>query len=154
MRTEDQGVLVDRGSGVRVKFDLNPEIFQDEKTTELASIGIPGMSHPKMQFTGGGERMLSFSIFLHYGATGDVPGAIRTLQSWQYPEYSGGRLTKPPAKLLLVFGDTWPDEQWALRSCSVTRQRFNKDLACTFAEVAVELVQIIETSVDAREVRG
>ena len=153
-RTENAGAIVEVETGRRVEFDLNPEPIEDEKETEFASIPIPGMSHPKIQFTGGGERVLSFSVFLHYGATGDVPSAIRQLQAWQYAEYSNGRLTKGPPRLLVVFGSTWPDEPWVIRSCRVTRQRFDKQLNCVYAEAAIELIQFIDESIDAKDVRG
>ena len=153
-RTENAGAIVDVETGRRVEFDLNPEPIEDTKETEFAGIAIPGMSHPKIQFTGGGERRLSFTVVLHYGATDDVPSKIRQLQSWQYAEYSGGRLTKGPSRLLVVFGDTWPDEQWVMTSCNVTCQRFDKKLGCIYAEVAIELLQFITDSVDAKDVRG
>ncbi|MDR1977937.1 MAG: hypothetical protein LBQ42_04310 [Synergistaceae bacterium] len=151
-RTEELMRIADLDTGARVVFQLNPEFFQDDKTTEFASIGIPGMSHPRIQYTGGGERTLSFSAFLHSGATEDVPAGIRLLQSWLYAEYRSGRLTKAPHRLLVIFGETWSDEQWVLRSCSVLRKRFDKQLSCVFAEVALELVQIIDESVDFGEV--
>ncbi|MDR2087586.1 MAG: hypothetical protein LBP72_10530, partial [Dysgonamonadaceae bacterium] len=153
-RTEELMRIADLDTGARVVFHLNPEMFQDDKTTEFASIGIPGMSHPRIQYTGGGERTLSFSAFVHSGMTEDVPAGIRLLQSWQYAEYQNGRLIKAPHRLLIIFGDTWPDEQWVLRSCSVTRKRFDKQLNCVFAEIALEFVQIIEESVDFKEVGG
>ena len=154
MKTETSGALVDTESADRITFNINPESFEDSKSTELAEIQIPGMSHPRLQFSNGSTRTLSFSVILHYGATKDVPKAIRLLQSWLYPEYDGGHLKKAPAKLLLVFGDTWPDEQWVMRSCNVTRQRFDKELNCSFAEVAIELVEFIEKSRDTNEVRA
>ncbi len=151
--TENLGALIDTESAARITFDLNPDSFVDNKSTEFAEIAIPGMSHPRLQFTNGSSRTLSFIIYLHYGATIYVPTAIRTLQSWLYPDYDGGHIKKPPSRLLLVFGDTWPDEQWVMRACNVKRQRFNKELACTFAEVAIELVEYIEKSRSADEVR-
>ena len=151
-RTEDPGRIVDLDTGERIVFQLNPESFQDDKTTEFAGIGIPGMSHPRIQYTGGGERTLSFSAFIHSGVTEDVPGGIRLLQSWQYAEYRNGRLTRAPHRLLIMFGDTWQDEQWVMRSCSVFRKRFDKKLTCVFAEVAMEFVQYVKESVDFREV--
>ena len=152
MRTENQGAIVDVDTGARVTFDINPESFEDSKETELVKIPIPGMSHPKLQYVGGGERTLSFTVILHYGATPDVPAAIRTLQAWLYPECTNNRLTRGPSKLLFVFGDTWPDEQWILTSCRVTRNRFNKNLECVFAEVELQLTQYIEDSVDTKDV--
>lgn len=152
--TENLGALVDTEDGVRITFDLNPNSFQDEKSTELAEIQIPGMSNPRLQFSNGGTRSISFSIPLHHGATDDVPSAIRILQSWLYPEYEGGHLKKAPSRLLLVFGDTWPDELWVMRSCNVTRQRFDKELNCIYAEVAIELVEYIDQSRNATEVRA
>ena len=83
-----------------------------------------------------------------------MPKAIRTLQAWLYPEYDAGRLRKAPARLLLVFGDTWPDERWVMTNCNVERQRFDKELNCTFAEVSIELAEYIEQSRSASGVRA
>ena len=151
--TENLGALVDTESATRITFDINPDTFEDSKNNELAEILIPGMSHPRLQFTNGSTRTLSFTVYLHYGATEDVPKAIRILQAWLYPEYDGGHLKKAPSRLLLVFGDTWPDEQWIMRSCNITRQRFDKELNCTFAEADIELVEYIQQSRGADEVR-
>ena len=152
--TENLGALVDTENAARITFDINPDSFEDSKNTEFAEIPIPGMSHPRLQFTNGSSRTVSFTIYLHYGATEDVPKAIRTLQAWLYPEYDGGHLKKAPSRLLLVFGDTWPDELWVMRMCNITRQRFDKELNCTFAEAAIELVEYIDQSRSTDEVRA
>ena len=152
--TENSGALVDSETADRITFDFNPESFEDNKSTDFAEINIPGMSHPRLQFTNGSSRTLSFSVSLHYGATDDVPKAIRMLQSWLYPEYEGGHLKKPPAKLLLIFGDTWPDELWVMSSCNITRKSFDKELNCTVAEAAIELTEYIDNSRGADEVRA
>ena len=151
--TENLGALVDTESAERITFDINPDSFTDSKSNDFAEIPIPGMSHPRLQFTNGSTRTLSFTLYLHYGATDDVPKAIRLLQSWLYPEYDSGHLKKAPSRLLLIFGDTWPDEQWVMQSCNITRKQFDKELNCTFAEVSVELAEYIEQSRDANEVR-
>lgn len=152
--TENLGALVDSESAARITFDINPDTFEDTKSNELAEVPIPGMSHPRLQFTNGSSRTLSFTIYLHYGTTSDVPKAIRTLQSWLYPEYDGGHLKRAPSRLLLVFGDTWPDELWVMRTCNITRKQFDKQLNCTFAEASIELTEYIDTSRDANEVRA
>ena len=152
--TENLGALVDTENAARITFDINPDSFEDSKNTEFAEIPIPGMSHPRLQFTNGSSRTVSFTIYLHYGATEDVPKAIRTLQAWLYPEYESGHLKKAPSRLLLVFGDTWPDELWVMRMCNITRQRFGKELNCTFAEAAIELVEYIDQSRSTDEVRA
>ena len=56
-------------------------------------------------------------------------------------------------KLLLTFGDTWPDEKWILRSCNINRQRFDKNLKCIFVEISVELVEYIENSKSSNDIR-
>ena len=154
MRTEDWGALIDTESAARITFDINPESFEDSKDTEFAEIQIPGMSHPRLQFANGNKRTLSFTVFIHYGVTDDVPAAIKLLQSWLYPIYDGGHLKQAPSRLLLVFGDTWPDELWVMQSCNITRKRFDKELNCIFAEAAIELAEYIDTSRDANEVRS
>ena len=151
--TENYGSLVDTESGWRVDFDMNPESFEDDKSTEIAEIKIPGMSHPRLQFTHGASRTVKFSLYLHYGATDDIIETLNLLQSWLYAEYEGGRLSKPPAKLMLVFGGTWSDELWVMKSCKVVHRKFSKELDCIFAQVSIELVEYIETSRDAKEFR-
>ncbi len=151
--TEKKGALVDSDNATRIDFNINPESFQDNKSLNLSEINIPGMSHPRLQFANGSSRVLSFSLFLHYGATKDVPNAIKILQSWLYPEYENGKLTKTPPKLLLVFGDTWADEKWILRSCNITRQRFDKDLKCILAEISIELIEYIEDSKSSKDIK-
>ena len=81
--------------------------------------------------------MLSFTIYLHKGAGEDVPTAIKLLRSWLYAEYSEGKLSEPPKKLLIVFGDTWPDELWLLRSMRITRTR----LTCSSRRLANSLAK-------------
>ena len=153
MRTENWGALIDTESAARITFDINPESFEDSKSTEFAEIQIPGMSHPRLQFTNGATRTLSFTVFIHYGVTDDVPSAIKHLQSWLYPIYDGGHLKQAPSRLLLLFGETWPDELWVMKSCNITRKRFDKELNCIFAEASIELVEYIDNSKDANEVR-
>lgn len=40
-----------------------------------------------------------------------------------------------------------------MRTCNITRQRFDKELNCTFAEASIELVEYIEQRRDVNEVR-
>ena len=153
-RTEDVAALVNVKTGDRFLFRFNPEPIQDTKENNIAEINIPGMSHPRLQFANGGNRTLSFTAIFHYGNEGEnVPYSISTLLSWLYPEYEGERLTSAPPKLKLVFGDTWQDQIWIMKSCNITRQRFDKTLKCTVAQANIELVEFIEKSIDMYEVQ-
>jgi hypothetical protein len=153
MGTELTGAMVDVDDGTRLEWGLNPEGFEDSDSTEFAKINIPGMSHPRIQFTGGSERKLSFVVPLHYSQT-DVARDIRTLRSWLYSEYSGGRLVRAPHRLLVQFGETWQGEKWVMENCAVSYRRFDKEGNPTMADVSVTLVEYIETSKGIGEVRG
>jgi hypothetical protein len=153
MGSEIAGALVDLDDGTRLEWSFNPESFEDSDSVNFAKIDIPGMSHPRIQFTGGGERSLSFVIPLHYSQT-DVGKEIKILRSWLYSEYSGGRLTKAPHRLLVQFGETWQGEKWVMESCGVAYKRFDKDGNPISAEVSVTLIEYIEESKGMGEVRG
>jgi hypothetical protein len=153
MGIELAGAMVDLDDGARLEWGFNPEGFDDSDSANFARVGIPGMSHPRMQFTGGGERTLSFVVPLHYSQT-DVARDIRTLRSWLYGEYSGGRLVKAPHRLLVQFGGTWQGEKWLMESCAVSYRRFDKGGEPIMADVSVTLVEYIETSRGIGEVRG
>ena len=152
-RTEISGALVDLDDGTRLEWSFNPEGFTDSDSTKFAKISIPGMSHPRIQFTGGGERFLSFVLPLHYSRT-DVPKDIRTLRGWLYSRYAEGKLKKAPHRLLVQFGETWQNEKWVMESCDVEYLRFDKDGKAIYAMVSVQLTEYIETSRSIEEVRG
>lgn len=154
MSGEQLAQIVDLDTGDRFRFAANPEMFQDEKTTAFAQIEIPGMSHPKTQFTGGGERCVTFTARLHSGSYEDVQSEVRKLQAWMYADYEGGRLSRAPHKLLLNVGGTWSAEKWVMRSCAAVYRRFDKNLSLVYAEATMEFLQLIETSVSYGEVRG
>ena len=153
-RTEDVAALVNVKSGERFMFHFNPEPIQDSKENNIAEINIPGMSHPRLQFTNGGNRTLSFTAFFHYGVEGkEVPYSVSVLQSWLYPEYDGERMTSAPPKLKLVYGETWQDQKWIMKSCRITRQRFDKELKCILAQADIELIEFVDKSIDMRDVQ-
>ena len=153
-KTEEKGSIAEVDTGERIMFTLNPESIEDRKATDYASVGIPGMSHPRYQFTGGGERELSFKIYLHKGAGEDVPTALKLLRSWLYAEYSDGKLVEAPKKLLIIFGDSWPDETWLLKSMHITHNKFDRELNSIYAEVALEFIEYIDESVGMEDVRS
>ena len=151
---EESGAIAEVDSGDIIHFKLNPESIEDSKDTEFASMAIPGMSHPRYQFTGGGERTLSFTIYLHKATGEDVPTAIKLLRSWLYADYSEGKLSEPPKKLLIVFGDSWPDEVWLLRSMRITHNKLDKTLNSIYAEAELEFIEYIEQSVSREDVKA
>ncbi len=153
-RTETTGMLVDVDDGSRLEWEFNPESFVDSDEANFARIGIPGMSHPRIQFSSGGERTLSFVLRLHYSRNKDVAAAIRKLRSWLYAEYSGGRLAKAPHRLLVQYGGNWEDEKWVLTKVAVGYQRFDREGNPLLSDVAVELLEYIEESRGMREVAG
>jgi hypothetical protein len=152
-RTEVSGAIVDLDDGTRLEWGFNPEEFTDEDSTRYAKIYIPGMSHPRIQFTGGGERTLSFVLPLHYSRS-DVPQDMRILRSWKYGEYSGGRLIKAPHRLLVQFGETWMEEKWLLEQCQFQIKRMDKQGKPLFTLASMRLIEYIDTSRGMREVRG
>lgn len=153
-RTEQAGAFVDFETGDRVEWSCNPENFADSDSTDYARHSIPGMSGPKHQFSCGGARTLSFTLRLHYGMENDVEAAIKKLRAWLYGEYEKKKLKKGPHRILVSFGNNWPDEKWLMTSVDVQGRMYDKALTCIAAEVSVTLEEYTESSRGRREVMG
>lgn len=150
------GALVDFETGDRMEWDLNPETFSDSDSTQFASLNVPGMSHPRIQFSAGGERTLSFVLPLHYGAlrgSRTVAQSVDLLRSWQYGDYDNTFLTAAPHRLLVCFGDRWRDEKWVMTQCNIEYVRFDKEGVPLYAQAEISLTEYIETSRSREEVR-
>lgn len=153
---EQAGALVDFDTTERMEWDLNPEEFTDTDGANFAGIEVPGMSHPRLQFAGGAERTLTFTLPLHYGALRDsrtVAQSIDLLRSWLYADYDRTLMTAPPHRLLVCFGDRWQNEKWVMTQCEINYVRFDKDGAPLHATAAITLTEYIETSRSREEVR-
>ena len=110
-------------------FQYWPESLTDSESPRYATKEVPGASHPLYQWTGGGEREISFtatftcevdedspsSLAANPGGalllpsaryTVDVKAAVAKLKTYIRGEYSQGALnqaTKPPKRLYLVL---------------------------------------------------
>jgi hypothetical protein len=151
-KTEMSGAFIDFEDGKRVDWSCNPEMFSDNDSTDFAEHSIPGMSGPKLQFSSGGTRLLSFTLRLHYAMEANVDAAIKTLRAWLYGDYSGGKLTAAPHHLLVSFGDSWPNEKWVMQNVEVLGRLYDKNLKTLAADVSVTLQEYIETSRGRKEI--
>ena len=62
-------------TGERVPFMFNPPTIRDQQSVSFPDQSVPGMSHPVIQYAGGGPRLISFELYLdgdrgHLGRTG------------------------------------------------------------------------------------
>lgn len=158
MYEPEKGYLVDVETGEKLVFQFNPEALDDTKETDYATIDVPGMSHPKVQFTSGGARSVAFTLRLYKTDQSEqVEGQIRWLQSLQYPEYDeDGYLVAGPHRVLFVFGTMFTgNSKFVVKNVKPHyTNMFTPELAVRYAEVSVELLECIEESVDYRDVRG
>ena len=91
--------LVDAETGQRLKFQHNPNDIVEEKSTALAAIKIPGLSHPRYQYVAGEPRKISFLLLFFKGA---IEESVDWLRSLLYPEHAESRyqsLVKAPSNV-------------------------------------------------------
>ena len=62
-----KGYLVDADTGERLEFQYNPNSISDEKSTDYATIKIPGMSNPRYQYVAGEPRRIAVKVELFKG---------------------------------------------------------------------------------------
>ncbi len=98
------GYLVDLANNERLEFQYNPSTISDSKSTEYATIKIPGMSHPRYQYVSGGPRQINFKLELFMK---EVKKNVDWIWALQYPEHEGTMLKNAPHRVLLVVGDLY-----------------------------------------------
>ena len=146
------GYLVDVATRESLEFQYNPDEITDEKSTDFASIKVPGLSHPRYQYVAGEARKISFRLSLFKGP---VREKAAWLQSLLYPEHAKTMLRNAPHKVLFFFGDLYPGVTCIVRSVRVRYfHMFDSDtLLPQHAEVDLTLEEIVAKSVDYRKVR-
>jgi hypothetical protein len=150
---EIKGYLVDAETRERLEFQYNPGEIGDDKAAHFADLKVPGISHPKHQFISGGNRRITFKLFLFKG---DVKQRVAWLQSLLYPEHSGAMLKSSPHRVIFIFGELYPGVVCLVRRVKARYlSLFDRNsLAPQQAEVEVTLDEWAEESVDYNTVRG
>jgi len=136
-----KGYLVDADTGERLEFQYNPNSISDEKSTDYATIKIPGMSH------------IAFKVELFKGP---VKQKVDWLRSLQYPEHAGTMLKNAPHRVLLIFGDLYPGVTCIVRQVKARFfGLFDRDnLLPQRAEVDIVLEEYVDRSINWSEVRS
>ena len=146
------GYIVDVVTRERLEFQYNPEEITDDKSTDFAEIKIPGMSHPRYQYIAGEARKITFKLTFFKGP---VKKKVAWLQSLLYPEYAKTMLRNAPHKVLFFLGDIYPGVLCIVRQVNARYfHMFDRDsLLPQHAEVDIALEEIVQKSVDYKEIR-
>ena len=146
------GCLVDVVTRERLEFQYNPDEITDEKSTDFATIKVPGMSHPRYQYVAGEARRIAFKITFFKGP---VREKAAWLQSLLYPEHAKTMLRNAPHKVLFFFGDLYPGVLCIVRQVRVRYFHMfdGSNLLPQHAEVDLTLEEIVAKSVGYDKVR-
>lgn len=155
MRTDlkkTTGYIVDIVTHERLEFQYNPDEITDEKSTDFATIKVPGMSHPRYQYVAGEARKIAFKLVFFKGP---VREKVAWLRSLLYPQHEKTMLKNAPHKVLFFLGDLYPGTLCIVRQVRTRYfNMFDRDsLLPQHAEVDVTLEEIVQKSVDYTEVR-
>ena len=146
------GCIVDVVTRESLEFQYNPDEITDEKSTDFATIKVPGMSHPRYQYVAGEARRITFKVSFFKGP---VKKKVAWLQSLLYPQHEKTMLKSAPHKVLFFFGDLYPGVLCIVRQARTRYfHMFDRDsLLPQRAEVELTLEEIVPKSVSYTEVR-
>lgn len=146
------GYLVDVKTNEKLEFQYNPENISDSKSTDYATIKIPGMSHPRYQYVSGGSRQINFRLGLFMD---DVQKKVSWLQSLQYPTHEGTVLKNSPHRVLLVLGDLYTGLECIVKQVKVSYFGLfePETLLPKQAEVDISLEEYVNESVSYKDIR-
>ncbi len=146
------GYLVDVVTRESLEFQYNPEEISDEKSTDFATIKIPGMSHARYQYVAGEAAQITFKLVFFKGP---VKQKVIWLQSLLYPQHEKTMLRNAPHKVLFFLGDLYPGVMCIVRQVRTRYfHLFDRDsLLPQHVEVDITLEEIVPKSVDYAEVR-
>ena len=152
VRGKTKGYIVDVVTRESLVFQHNPDEITDDKSTDFATIKVPGMSHPRYQYVSGEARKISFKLSLFKGP---VKQKVAWLQSLLYPQHEKTMLRNAPHKVLFFFGELYPGTLCIVRQVRTRYfHMFDADsLLPQHAEVDLSLEEIVQRSVDFTQVR-
>ena len=136
-----KGYLKNLSTNKIKKFLFNPSTVNTKRTVGYAVLSSPGCSYPKFQYLDGGQKTISFELFLH-GTKGEVQSYITFLEGLLPKEDSSAKFKKPP-EVLFAFGNFI--DKCILLDIDIGYEAYrvkDKELVPTQAKVKLNLVAV------------
>lgn len=139
--TPDKGFLYSANGGVILDFSVNPaQLHRQEQATFNTSMS-PGAPGAFVQYTGGGERNVTFELILDAIGTragdGGVLREIAILEAFTYPDTNdlvNAQFAPPPRALLGIGPRIW---EGYVSMVQFTEERFNARMEPVYVKAQV-----------------
>ena len=125
-----------------LRFTVNPEELNRQESARYAATDSPGAPGPFLQYTGGGDRTISFEMTLDAIGTkagdGGVLAELSALELLTYPataDLANGQFVAPPKALLVLGKRTW---EGVVSAVDVQEKLFNIRLEPIFVKARVQ----------------
>jgi hypothetical protein len=170
-RRATRGSITRTETGTRLEFMFNPNSISDEKAVTYASQGVPGVSHPVEQYAGGGQRKITFEIYLDAdrgrgqqrandanradkNGSIDIADELRWYRSFLYPKRASGEAFADvePHTVLFTFGELYKGVPCVVYAAAQTITKFDPLLRPLRATIAVTLVELVESGQSSDDV--
>jgi len=137
--------------GVPIPFLYNPNEIRESRSVNWAKKNGLGMSHPRSQYTGGGDREITFTMVLNnpwdWGGT-RIPMSLElyigSLIDLTYPIHRGGVLEAGPPTITFAFGVDV--RRVKIARVDVVKKHWTKYLVLRQAEVSLTLFEVVDES--------
>lgn len=132
-------------------FAMNPNDPTDVWGANWENMPVVGVSHPPLQYTGGDERILKFTVFYDRDMVPCHSVSIEREWAWfkhfLAPKLSGNQVAAP-YRLMFIAGPMWPgDEIFVMRKVEITNVvMYPTGLIAKSASIALTLAEWIGQS--------
>jgi len=142
--TPDKGFLYSAEGGVALEFSVNPAQLQRQEQATFNTSLSPGAPGGFVQYTGGGERNVTFELVLDAIGTkagqGGVQREIAILEAFTYPDTNdlvNAQFVPPPRALLGIGSRIW---EGYVSQVQFTEERFNVRMEPVYVKAQVTFV--------------
>jgi hypothetical protein len=161
--TVTRGSLVVVSRGITQPLMFNPNDVSDDKEISWGTLQVPGASHPIYQYGAGGERSISFDIYLdgdrgRFGRSEQrdalsIQSHIAFYRSLVYPmkfeNATGGGVNMSavfPSLVIFNFGPMYQSVTCIVKKVSVKINYWTPTLEPVRASIGVQLAEVVTRS--------
>lgn len=157
--TVTRGMITIPDRGTSRYFMFNPNDVNDTKGISWGSIEVPGASHPVYQFGAGGERLISFELYMdgdrgRFGrqqqrdtSTLSVKDELYFYRGLIMPRQYGMDMASVfPYTVLFTFGELYQNLPCIVKAAPWKIEYWTPKLQPVRARIALQLAEIVDKS--------